>query len=396
MTDSTDNRVVLLTPPGRGAIACLAVEGPDAATILQKHVLRSTATSDSLSTQALDRIHYCRWRSAAGDSAGQEPGEDIILVRRASCRWEVHCHGGPAAARRLVADLEQTGCAAVSWREWIAAQPAAEGQVSRPVRAAALTLLADARTQRTAAILLDQYLGAWDQALSNIRAQLAAGNAETVAAKLESLLSFAPLGRHLIEPWRVALAGPPNVGKSSLINALAGYRRAIVHDQPGTTRDKLTVSVALDGWPVELIDTAGLRASGDPLEMAGVARSEAELAAADAVVVVFDVSAPWDAAHIELASRRRDAIIVHNKSDLLPTTGTANGSALSDRPSCLQTSAATGAALDALIQQIVAHLVPSSPAAGSAVPITSAQVQQLQTALEHVRRREMELALSML
>src|ERR1700676_1693860 len=108
MTDSTDNRVVLLTPAGRGAIACLAVEGPDAATILQEYVLRSAATNDSLNTQALDRILYCRWSSAARGVAEQGPGEALLCVRRAARRWEIHCHGGPAAARRLVADLEQT------------------------------------------------------------------------------------------------------------------------------------------------------------------------------------------------------------------------------------------------------------------------------------------------
>ena len=77
-------------------------------------------------------------------------------------------------------------------------------------------------------------------------------------------------GRHLLTPFDVVLAGPANVGKSSLINALVGYNRAIVYDAPGTTRDVITAETAIDGWPVTLSDTAGLRDSDDPLEMAGV------------------------------------------------------------------------------------------------------------------------------
>src|SRR4029453_3197945 len=77
---------------------------------------------------------------------------------------------------------------------------------------------------------------------------------------LGAVLEFAELGQHLTAPWRVVLAGPPNVGKSSLINALAGYQRTIVSHVPGTTRDVVTTTTAIDGWPVELADTAGLRA----------------------------------------------------------------------------------------------------------------------------------------
>ena len=74
----------------------------------------------------------------------------------------------------------------------------------------------------------------------------------------------------MLEPWKVVLAGAPNVGKSSLINALLGYDRAIVHDTPGTTCDVVTASAAFGGWAVELADTAGLRATIDPLETHGV------------------------------------------------------------------------------------------------------------------------------
>ena len=133
------------------------------------------------------------------------------------------------------------------------------GRETDPIRAAAIALLADARTERTAAILLDQYNGAWGRALANIRTSLSAARTASAAAQIQSLLRLEPLAAHLVQPWRVVVIGPPNVGKSSLTNALLGFQRTIVHDQPGTTRDAVAIQLAIDGWPVELVDTAGLR-----------------------------------------------------------------------------------------------------------------------------------------
>ena len=384
------NRVALLTPPGRGAVACLAIEGPQAAAILRRHVVSANPSASPLEIWPLDRIRYGRWLSATGDAAERGTSEDVILVRRAPYRWELHCHGGAAAAPRIIADLRQSGWVAVPWRDW-----AAEHETG-PVRAAALALLADAPTERTATILLDQYLGAWDEFIAAIRVTLAAGNLDVALAQLNAMLSLAPLGQHLVQPWRVVLAGPPNVGKSSLLNALAGYRRAIVHDQPGTTRDRLTVDIALDGWPIVLIDTAGIRASEDPLETAGMARAQAELAAADAVVLVFDVAAPWESDHTDLAARRADAILNHNKVDLLPQAAGLAGHSPADRPPGLLTSAAIGTGLDQLSEHIVARLMPRPPPSGAAVPILAAQVEQLQAAVEALRGGDCARALSLL
>src|SRR5262249_42285045 len=131
------------------------------------------------------------------------------------------------------------------------------------------------------------------------------------------LLNRAPLGAHLTQPWRVVIAGPPNVGKSSLINAILGYERAIVFDQPGTTRDVVTAATALDGWPVELADTAGLPAGVDPLDRAGIERETAQADEADCLLLVFDASQPWTHEHELLIERWPSAIVVHNKHDLV-------------------------------------------------------------------------------
>src|SRR5262249_26206167 len=136
-------------------------------------------------------------------------------------------------------------------------------------------------------------------------------------AVLDKLLALAPVGLHLAQPWRLVVAGPPNVGKSSLVNALVGFERAIVFDQPGTTRDVVTALTAFSGLPVELCDTAGLRNTDDSLEAAGVARAQEQAAAADLVLLVLDVSQPWMADQRELVDTWPRAIVVLNKADLV-------------------------------------------------------------------------------
>ena len=121
--------------------------------------------------------------------------------------------------------------------------------------------------------------------------------------RIDALLARERLGRHLTRPWSVVLAGRTNVGKSSLMNALAGYGRAIVHHAPGTTRDAVALATAIDGWPVELCDTAGLRAADDAVERAGIERARQRLAQADLVVLVADRSVPWSAEDQALADQ---------------------------------------------------------------------------------------------
>jgi tRNA modification GTPase len=133
--------------------------------------------------------------------------------------------------------------------------------------------------------------------LLNQRAGLLAGFLDEMirspdAERIDRSLSWAEFGRHLTEPYRVVLLGKPNVGKSSLINALAGYRRAIVSPVAGTTRDALSASSTFEGVPIDWIDGAGVRSTGDSLEAAGVAKIVAEAQRADLIVDVVDLSDP--------------------------------------------------------------------------------------------------------
>jgi tRNA modification GTPase len=185
-------------------------------------------------------------------------------------------------------------------------------------------------------------------------------------AALTRLLASAPRGRLLREGLTVALAGRPNTGKSSLFNALLGRGRAIVSERPGTTRDVLTERVDLDGVPVVLIDTAGLRASDDPVEAEGVKRAEDAHAAATCVVVVLDGAAPLtdEDRRIVAAAPRGSSVVVRNKCDLAAAWSPAAEPGLGD---ALDVSARTGDGLDALRRALLAGAtgtawLPDTPA----------------------------------
>jgi len=345
--------VVELTPPGRGAIATVLVEGPQAIRAVAAHF--RTPSGRPLSDYPPDQLVFGHF--------GPPPGEQVVLRKRSEEALELHCHGGRAAVAMIEQTLQSDGYPLRSWADW------AEDRHRDPITAAARVALAAAPTVRTAAILLDQYRGALRREIDRIEQLLGAGNSQTARQAVQTLLSRAQIGLHLTRPWQVVLCGRPNVGKSSLINALAGYARAIVHPTPGTTRDVVSVRTALDGWPVEFSDTAGLHAGGGVLERAGIRRAEQKLTQADLVVLIFDRSVAWSGADGELLGQRPKAIVVENKSDL-PAAGR--------RPApSLETSALRGTGIEALIDAIAARLVPQPPPPGTAVPFTQEQVEQL-------------------
>jgi tRNA modification GTPase len=176
------------------------------------------------------------------------------------------------------------------------------------------------------------------------------------------------------------IAGPPNVGKSSLVNALAGYQRAVVSETAGTTRDVVTVPVAFDGWPVELADTAGLRRAAG-LEAAGIERAERWIREADLVVWVLDGTAP-----AVPVPDCHSGLLVVNKCDR-PVTW-----ALSSVPSALRLSAATGEGVPGLAAAIARTLVPDPPPPGAAVPYSPEVADRVEAAQAFESGRAAEAA----
>ncbi len=357
-----------LTPPGRGAIATILVCGPGATDTVQGWF--QSTSGRLIASQPIGRILFGCWRSA---DLHFELGEELVVCRRGTETVEIHCHGGRAAVTTILNSLSQSGCRAIEWREFL------QRFSDDPIAIAATQALTQARTARTAAILLDQRQGALREALMEVLRSLDSGDVSAAEQALRELASRSHLGMHLTAPFRVVLAGPPNVGKSSLINALVGYQRAIVFDQPGTTRDVVTATTAIDGWPIELSDTAGLRAATDHLEAAGVALAHEQLAKADCRVLVFDTSEPWGEVHSQLVKEWMPALVVFSKCDLRAT-------ALDARPQGLSTSVVTGEGIADLVQAISTWLVADPPTLGDAVPFTTMQKASIESAIELLAR----------
>ncbi len=356
MTEAAEScHVQILTAPGRGAVAVIVVSGAAAA---ERAAHFFNPSGAQLTKTPIGRIRYGRWR---------EHGEEVVVCRLSERAVEIHCNGGRAASERIVTDLLSIGCVLGD------AELQVDSLSGATIREAALTALAAAPTERCAAILLDQYNGALERALQSLADDLRTGDVAKAAAAARNLLDTASIGLHLTIPWRVVIAGPPNAGKSSLLNALLVYTRAIVFDQPGTTRDAVSAQTALDGWPVELTDTAGLREAADPLESAGIERAQQQIAAADQIVLVFDGAAPFTAHDAALLAAHHSAIAVINKIDL--ASEMAIGKELS---AALRVSALTGEGLDTLCAAIVARLAPHPPQFEEPIIFTTAQAAALQ------------------
>ncbi len=348
-------RVACLTPAGQGALATLGLHGPwawEAARELFR--LRSGAALPA--SPEPGRF----WLGRAGEGVADEV---VLAVKQAgpAPRLELHCHGGREVVRFLLELFAARRLSVCTWQEFL------RHTAPDPLGAAAAVALASATTARAAAVLLDQYQGALGQALDATLAALDRTDAAAADELLAGLERWSALGLHLAAPWRVTVAGAPNVGKSSLVNALAGYQRSVVAATPGTTRDVVTTQLALEGWPVELADTAGLRDEAGAVEGQGIRQAREAARAADLCLWVLDASAEpvWPDAG---AGPVR---LVVNKVDLPPAWGLARAEG------AVRVSARTGEGVAELCAAVARWLVPEPPPPGAAVPFTPEQVEAI-------------------
>lgn len=253
---------VLISPPGRGALALIHLSG--AGTVAAAATFLGSTPTDAprLYRTAADELMA---RTVPGFT-----GEETV---------EFSCHGGAAVVDRVLVALEAAGALRAETAELL--ERAVETGALDRIRAEAWTLLPQAATELAARVLQDQADGALSAAVAKLSAPRDA----------ERLLSTSPLGQGLARARRVVLAGSPNVGKSTLFNALVREDRALVSPVAGTTRDPVRQRIAIDQVPFELIDTAGVDAPRDLLEQLSIERTQRELKDADAVLFVFDAEA---------------------------------------------------------------------------------------------------------
>ena len=331
---SGETIAAIATPPGRGAIAIVRASGPDVRTLAER-VFAGPALVPRVATYGtmLDPTGTAIDRGLALLFAGPASytGEDML---------ELHVHGSPVVARevlralvahgaRLAGPGEFTQRAFLAGKLDLSEAEAVADVIEAESRGAAVaatarlaggvrTVVESIRSQL--ALTLEQLAGAIDFPDEVPEPERGAVEADLAAidARLGGLVAGWETGRLVREGLGVAIVGPPNAGKSSLLNALLGADRALVSDIAGTTRDTIEETIGIDGVLVRLTDTAGLRLTGDPLERAGIERTHASLAGNRLALVVIDGSRPLDAdARTALdASSDRARIVFRNKSDL--------------------------------------------------------------------------------
>ena len=366
-----DTIAAVATPPGEGGLAVVRISGPDAEKIalqifnrrqsrngsLRSHTLYHGEITDPKEGQPIDEVLLTLMRKPRSYT-----GEDVV---------EVHCHGGNFLVREILATILNQGARQAEPGEFTK-RAFLNGRVDLAQAEAVLDLIR-AKTAKGAQLALNQasgelskHIGALREELLDIMVQVEASidfpeeeiellQRHHVIEKIDSLINKIigiaatyEWGRLFREGAKVCICGRPNVGKSSLLNALLGTNRVIVTAIPGTTRDVIEESLTLDGLPIVIWDTAGIRETQDEIEQAGVELSRHHLEKADAVVLVIDGSVPLTAEDRTLLqiAKSKKALIAVNKCDLPPNLEMEQ--LVTQITPTLATSAKTGSGIEAL------------------------------------------------
>ena len=379
MPDDTIAAVATAIAPGEGSVAIVRISGPESEAIGRR--LFVAPGEQPWESHRVLYGHVC------DPASGERVDEALLLLMRAPRSFtretvvELHCHGGLICVQRVLELVLASG-----------ARRALPGEFSQRAflngrldltRAEAIGELVSARSRRAAQLALAGLDGGLQLRITALRERLldqlaelearvdfeedlppldgsaVAAELAAVRGELEQLVADGQRGQLLRDGLRVAIVGRPNVGKSSLLNRLSRSERAIVTDLPGTTRDLVESELVLQGVPLTLLDTAGIRPTSDRVEQIGIERSHAALAAADAVLLLFDLTQGWCAED----QRLRDCVpagvpllLVGNKADQLPRT-----TAAVTAPADVCISALNGDGQEVLVNQLLARCGHSDP-----------------------------------
>jgi tRNA modification GTPase len=386
-----DTIAAVATPPGRGGIGIVRISGPRVPRLAELLVGHLPVPR---------RAQFARF----GKTPGGPIDEGLVLYFPAPHSYtgedvlELQGHGGPVVMQALLAACLDAGARLAEPGEFTR-RAFLEGRLDL-AQAEAVADLIDASSREAARSALRSLAGEFSAAIEALRQQLVELRALTEAqldfpeedlervhrddvarrlralcAVLEDVLARSREGSLLRNGVHVVLAGRPNVGKSSLLNRLAGEERAIVAAVPGTTRDALRESIHIEGVALVLVDTAGLRDSGDELERLGMARTQKELAHADIVLAIHEAGRSPDLPEIIAADVAR--LDVYNKVDLCPT--------FEPPPGALAVSAKTGEGLPELRAALL-KLAGWSSSGESVFLARERHLRALGAAREHLAR----------
>ena len=355
--------------PGEGSVAIVRISGPEAEAIGQQLFLAPGSQ--------IWKSHRVLYGHVVDPASQQRVDEALLLLMRAPRSFtretvvEFHCHGGLMAVQRVLELVLKAGARRALPGEFTQraflngrldltqAEAISEMVCSRSRRAAQLAMAGmDGGLQQPISALRERLLDQlaelearvdFEEDLPPLDGQAVVAEFTAVLAALEHLVEQAGQGELLREGLRVAIVGRPNVGKSSLLNLLSQRERSIVTDCPGTTRDLLESQLVLEGVPLTLLDTAGIRPTDDRVEQLGIDRSLEALASADVVVLLFDLTAGWtkaDQALRDLVPEGAALVVAGNKLDQWVESKPAG---LASDPADGRLSALTGEGRDALV-----------------------------------------------
>jgi tRNA modification GTPase len=422
-----DPIAAIATAPGRGAVGIVRVSGPSLVALIDAICARTLKPREAT---------YLPFRAADGGTIDQGlaiyfpaphsyTGEDVL---------ELQAHGGPVVLQLLLARCLEAG--AESHSE--SGKPRLAGlRIAQPgeftqraflndkidlAQAEAIADLIDASTEAAARSASRSLSGEFSREIHALRDALihlrmlveatldfpeeeidflnkadAHGQLERLQQTLARVMQRARQGALLREGIKVVIAGQPNAGKSSLLNALAGAELAIVTPVPGTTRDVVSQTIQIEGVPLHVIDTAGLRDSADHIEQIGIARAWDQIAGADAVLFLHDLTGAGAAGYAEadqaIAGTLQQklppgipVLDVWNKVDAVPDAAPAEAA-----PSALRLSAKTGLGLDALRRQLL-EVAGWQPAAEGVFIARERHVQALLRVHGHLVQAAVQLA----
>ncbi|MBV7485159.1 tRNA uridine-5-carboxymethylaminomethyl(34) synthesis GTPase MnmE [Bordetella sp. BOR01] len=400
MASSTHAPIAAIaTAPGRGGIGVVRVSGPDLSGLARRLFGRQLTPRHA---------HYLPFTA----DTGEHLDEGIALYFRAPQSYtgedvlELQGHGGPAVLRRILdrclqagADLglrlaepgEFTRRAFLNDRMDLAQAEAVADLIDASSVAAARGAMASLSGEFSARVnalsdrivhlrmLVEATLDFPEEEIDFLEKYQARPTLQALAADLDTLIAQARQGVILREGLHVVLAGQPNVGKSSLLNALAGDDIAIVTPIAGTTRDKVVQEIHIEGVPLHIVDTAGLRETDDTVESMGIARTWKEIERADVILHLQDATQPADALDAQIVARlpaRTPLLTVFNKVDLLDRPFAAGAGQLG-------ISAREGAGLDELRARLLA-LAGWNPGAESPWLARERHLHALQAAAGHL------------
>ena len=397
-----DTIAAIATPFGEGGIGIIRISGEEAERILEEVFVPHGRASDDKESR---RLMYGHIVDPADGSTIDEvlavfmkgphtyTGEDVA---------EIDCHGGIVPLRKTLELVYEHG-----------AIPAERGEFTKRAflngridlsQAEAVIDLIRAKADKTFDVAMDQLEGKLSREIRKIRADLmdllveltvnidypdedievitygalTEGLRKTGKA-VDRLLASSNTGRLISEGIRVAIIGKPNVGKSSLMNALLRESRAIVTDIPGTTRDTIEESLSIDGVPVVLTDTAGIRETSDKIETIGIERSKASVGSADLVLFMIDGSRDLDeedrfiAGHLE----ENKTVVVINKTDLDQKVSAEEIKKLAGGAEIIETSLAEDTGTEIVEKTILSRVMSGETTQGSSITVTNARHEKL-------------------